>query len=68
MEFLEPLLQRPVIVGLAIAGAVVATIGSVLLRKGSTADPKVGKFVLRTGYGIAWVSVGLFIVAGFIAK
>lgn len=68
MEFLQPFIQRPVIVGLAIAGAVVSTIGSILLRRGSTVDPKLGRLVLHVGYGIAWLSVGLFIVAGFIAK
>lgn len=68
MEFLEFLIQRPVIVTLAIAGAAVATLGSYLMRRGSTVDPKLGRFVLRTGYGIAWVSVGLFIAAGFVAK
>ncbi|MCH7692308.1 MAG: hypothetical protein IID50_02580 [Proteobacteria bacterium] len=66
MDLLEAVLQRSVIITLAIAGAAVAMVGTTLLRKGSRVDPRIGRFVLRVGYGMAWVSVGIFITAGFL--
>ena len=66
MDLLEAVLQRSVIITLAIAGAAVAMVGTALLRKGSRVDPRIGRFVLRVGYGMAWVSVGIFITAGFL--
>lgn len=68
MELLDVVLQRPVIIALAIAGAAIATVGSVLLRQGSRVDPKTARLVMRIGYGITWLSVGIFIVAGFLGK
>lgn len=68
MDLLDLVLQRPIIIALAIAGAAVATVGSVLLRKGSRVDPKTARLVMRIGYGITWLSVGIFIVAGFLGK
>lgn len=65
MDFLEVLLQRSVIITLAIAGAAVAMTGTALLRKGSRVDPRIARFVLRAGYTMAWGSVGIFITAGF---
>lgn len=65
MDFLEALLQRSVIITLAIAGAAVAMTGTALLRKGSRVDPRIARFVLRAGYTMAWGSVGIFITAGF---
>ena len=66
MEALAPLLQRPVIIALAVSGGVVALIGSQLLRRSRSVSPRVARFILRTGYAISWSSVGLFIIAGFI--
>ena len=66
MDLLEAVLQRSVIITLAIAGAAVAMVGTALLRKGSRVDPRIARFVLRAGYAIAWVSVGIFITAGFL--
>ncbi len=68
MEILDVVLQRPIIIALAIAGAAVATIGSVLLRQGSRVAPKTARLILRVGYGITWASIGFFIVAGFLGK
>lgn len=65
MEFLAPLLQRNVIIGLAVGGGVVALIGSFLLRRKASVDPRVARFVLRAGYTISWLSVALFIIVGF---
>ena len=66
MDLLEAVLQRSVIITLAIAGAAVAMVGTTLLRKGSRVDPRIGRFVLRVGYGMAWGSVVVFITAGFL--
>ena len=65
MELLDAVLQRSVVIALAIIGAIIATVGSVLLRKGSRINPRTGRFVLRLGYALAWVSVGIFVVMGF---
>ena len=65
MEFLDLLLQRKVIIALAVGGGIVALIGSYLLRKKTAVDPKVARFVLRAGYAISWFSVALFIIVGF---
>lgn len=67
MEFFAPLLQRNVIVGLAVGGGVIAMIGSYLLRKNTRINPKLARFILRSGYAISWSSVALFIVAGFLS-
>ena len=65
MELLDAVLQRSVVIALAIIGAVLATLGSVMLRKGSQVNPRIGRFVLRLGYTVAWASVALFIAIGF---
>ncbi|NQU61109.1 MAG: hypothetical protein HQ512_08260 [Rhodospirillales bacterium] len=68
MEFLAPLLQRQIIIALAVVGAVIATAGSVLLKKESRISTKTARFILKSGYAITWVSLGLFIAAGFFGK
>jgi hypothetical protein len=60
------LLQREVIIALALVGAVVATIGSVLVHREKTAPPPHVRLVLQFGYALTFFSVGLFIVAGFV--
>jgi hypothetical protein len=65
MELLALLLQRKVIIALALVGAAIAVVGSVLLKKGGAVDPRLARFVLRFGYGVTWASVALFIAAGF---
>ena len=65
MEILDALLERRIIISLAIAGALVATLGSYLLRDSSGVEPRTARRVLRAGYGLAWLSVALFIAAGF---
>ncbi len=61
------LLQREVIIGLALAGGVVSTIGGYLLRKNSTTKPATARFILKTGYAVSWVSVAAFITVGFLS-
>lgn len=65
MDLLDVLLQREVIISLAIVGAILATLGSYLLRDKSRVDRRTARLVLRAGYGVAWLSVVLFIAAGF---
>lgn len=60
---LEFLLQRPTIIALAIVGAVVVT-GANLLLAGR---PAVERVAVRTGYTITFLSMVLFIVAGFMS-
>lgn len=60
------LLDRTVIVALAVVGAVIATCGNHLLRKpASAAGARNARLVLRTGYAITAASIVLFIIAGF---
>jgi len=69
MTFLLPLLQREVIIALAIVGAIVATIGSAMIRRDKRARGEVSPLantVNRTGYAVTWGSVALFIVAGLV--
>ena len=65
MELVDEVLDRRVIIALAVLGAVLATLGSYLMREGSGVDPSRARFILRIGYAIAWLSVAIFIIAGF---
>ncbi len=62
---MDAILQRPVMIALAIGGALIATIGSLMLREGSRVNPRLARFVLRLGYGLAWASVAIFVAMGF---
>ena len=64
MEFLAPLLQREVIIGLALCGGLISFAGNWLMRKKGTSHPKGGRVVLHAGYALTGLSVVLFIVAG----
>ena len=68
MEFLAPFLQRNIIIALAVIGAMIATAGSILLKKEFRIKPKVARFIMKTGYAITWASIALFITAGFFGK
>jgi hypothetical protein len=67
VEFLALIAGRPVVIALAIAGAIVATLGSHLVRRPGRLGEKGARFVLRLGYALTGASVLLFIVAGFLA-
>lgn len=67
MQPLDFLLQREVVIGLAITGAIIATIGGYLQRKNSTDNPNTARFITRTGYAISWASVAIFIAVGFLS-
>lgn len=65
MHLPEILTERSLIVALAILGAVVATAGSMLGRRGAS-SAKLARALVRSGYIISFASVALFIVAGFL--
>ena len=67
MELLALIAGRPVVIALAILGAIVATLGSWLVRHPGRLGERGARFVLRFGYGLSGASVALFIVAGYLA-
>ena len=67
MEQLSFLLEREMIIGLGIFGAIIATAGNFLLHAKSSFPKKYARYVMLFGYGLTWVSIGLFIIAGFAA-
>ena len=68
MEFFAPILQRNVIITLAIIGGVIATIGNFLVQNKSNTIPRFSKLILKSGYTITWTSVALFIATGFFGE
>ena len=65
---LDFLLKRDLVIVLALSGAAIATIGSYLLNRKDTKLTKKSKFILHFGYTLTFVSIGLFIVAGFVGR
>ena len=65
MEPFDPLLRREAMVGLAVPGAAVASVGSLTMRKGSRDHPRTASPVPRIGYGLTGASIAFFIAAGF---
>ena len=68
MDTLAPILQRDVIIFLAIVGGVIATMGNFLVQKKQNTNHRLSKLILRTGYVITWTSVALFIATGFFSE
>ena len=68
VELLVLIAGRPVVIALAVLGAIVATLGSWLVRRPGRLGERGARFVLRLGYGLTGASVALFIVAGFLPK
>lgn len=68
MQLLHLLTSRPVIVGLAIVGALIATLAGILQRHPAVFDTKSARALLRVGYAITWASVVAFIAAGFLSS
>jgi hypothetical protein len=62
------LLDRSTIAALAITGAVLALIASLLLRRATATRAGAARLLLRSGYAITWVSIALFIIAGFVSN
>ena len=65
MSALAFLLERESIIALALSGGMIATVGSYMVRRQTKIRPQYAHFVLRLGYGLTFVSVAFFIVAGF---
>ena len=66
-ELLTSLAQRPVVIALAISGALLVTAGS-LMQGPRTAPPRpFGLWLSRIGYALTFVSILLFIVAGYMS-
>jgi hypothetical protein len=68
MEFLAPVLQRNVIISLAIVGGVVATLGNFLVQKKPNFNPFFSRLILKSGYTLTWTSIALFIATGFFGE
>jgi len=60
---MEPLLAKPVVVGLAILGAVLSSAASFLQRRGSLSERR-AKMLNYTGYAVMGASMLLFVLAG----
>jgi hypothetical protein len=60
---MELLLTKPVVVALAIIGAVLSTSASFLRTRGYVSE-KTGKALNYAGYGVMGVSMLLFVLAG----
>jgi len=61
---MEVLLERPVVIGLAVAGAVFSTAASLLQARGSIGAARAHQLNL-IGYALMGVSMLLFIIVGF---
>lgn len=68
MNGLEALASRPIIISGAIAGALIATLGPFALRRAGVQSRLVLSTVARLGHAVSWISVGLFITAGFLSN
>ena len=66
LEWLGQITQRPVIVTLAIAGAVLTTLGADAVVRRLRLGPQSARWLRRCGYGAMWTNVALFIAAGFL--
>ena len=66
MEILGLIASRPVVIALAVLGAVLATLGNHWINRPGRLGERGARLLLRLGYGITGASVVLFIVAGFI--
>jgi hypothetical protein len=64
VELLALIAGRPVVIALAVVGAIMATLG----RHPGRLGERGARFVLHLGYGLSGASVALFIVAGFLPK
>ncbi len=65
-EWLGLVTERPNVIGIAIAGAVFATLGARAVAPRLRIAPGIARWLLRCGYAAMWASVALFIVAGFL--
>ena len=65
MEILMFIMQREVIIALAIGGAILAMIGNFLDVKELLIGRKSAQAIRKSGYAVSWLSVAFFIAVGF---
>ena len=65
MEVLGFIMEREVIIALAIGGALLAIIGNFFDAKGILIGHKSAQVIRKSGYAISWLSVACFITVGF---
>ncbi len=65
MEILMFIMQREVIIALAVGGALLATIGNFLDAKGLVIGHNSARVIRKSGYAVSWLSVACFIAVGF---
>ncbi|MCB1520785.1 MAG: hypothetical protein KDJ37_09440 [Hyphomicrobiaceae bacterium] len=67
LDMLMAVAQRPIVITLAILGALLVTAGSLAAGSNPKAPPRpIARFLSLSGYVITMVSVVLFITAGFL--
>lgn len=64
MEILMFIMQREVIIALAVGGALLATVGNFLDVKGILIGHKSAQVIRKSGYAVSWLSVAFFIAVG----
>ena len=64
MEILMFIMQREVIIALAVGGALLATVGNFLDVKGILIGHKFAQVIRKSGYAVSWLSVAFFIAVG----
>lgn len=68
LDVLGALSQRPVIITLAIVGALLVTAASMLPQPKDGSTSALSRVLTRAGYGITGASIVLFIAAGFLSN
>lgn len=68
IETLSLVSQRPVIIALAMLGALLVVAGSLLPETRSGSQQALPQLLTRAGYTVTVVSMLLFITAGFLAE
>ena len=65
MEILSFIMQRELIIALAVFGALLVMIGNFLDVKGFLIGQKSAQALRKSGYAVSWLSVACFIAVGF---
>ena len=65
MEILTFMMQRELIIALAVCGALLAMVGNFLDVKGLLIEKKSAQSIRKSGYAVSWLSVAFFIAVGF---
>ncbi|MAH83581.1 MAG: hypothetical protein CBB68_04375 [Rhodospirillaceae bacterium TMED8] len=65
MDGVTFLIEREFIVTLALVGGGLATLGSTMVNRKEQTNLAWARQMLRLGYGLTFISITLFIIAGF---